>query len=500
MTLQVDFLPFATGGGANVEDQPTWATDPIVGTGFAAGLAKSNQLNKAWRQGNFMAAVLANFIANQLNANVLDDGNLSGKITQLTNAIETLISNTVGNFYEFAGNPNGNVAGRAGVVGTNPPDVCYDLTNKILYFCTTTGTTSTAVWSPVTGFSVTYAGAGVGGTANAVTISSTTPSSFTLTANVTIVFTPTSTNGGATTLNVNSTGVITCQKNSGGSLVAFTGGEFTAGEPVTLTYNGSVWVLQGGVLGTLAAMNLGFNTANDGSNNLVAQVTGQCSLVWNSVTQLTLYQRHGSSLVINGVARQVPSAGITLANTSLAASTNYFVYAEWSSGTMSLLASTTVPTRNSNGTLVMNGDATKALVGYVMTDASVNFIASSVISSFLNPTVAPIATLTYGTTINWATALDPVNPSPYTTGASAQVTLTGNATLNTPTGLVDGQTYTLFVYQDATGGRTLAFTSGSFKWSYGIVPVLTATPNALDIFTFVARDNVLYGVAQENFQ
>lgn len=48
-----------------------------------------------------------------------------------------------------AGNPNGSVAGTAASVN-NPPSVCWDYSNAVLYICTTTGSTSTAVWtSPV---------------------------------------------------------------------------------------------------------------------------------------------------------------------------------------------------------------------------------------------------------------------------------------------------------------------------------------------------------------
>jgi hypothetical protein len=41
-----------------------------------------------------------------------------------------------------AGNPNGSVAGVSGWF-------CYDTTNKVLYICTTTGSTTTAVWTAV---------------------------------------------------------------------------------------------------------------------------------------------------------------------------------------------------------------------------------------------------------------------------------------------------------------------------------------------------------------
>lgn len=55
--------------------------------------------------------------------------------------------------YCYAGNPNGSVAGSAGVDNTSAPDMCWDLTNKILYLCTVTGEASAAKWvaiNPVT--------------------------------------------------------------------------------------------------------------------------------------------------------------------------------------------------------------------------------------------------------------------------------------------------------------------------------------------------------------
>ena len=47
-----------------------------------------------------------------------------------------------------AGSPNGTVAGTAGSTGIGA-DTYWDTTNKILYVCTTTGSTSTAVWTAV---------------------------------------------------------------------------------------------------------------------------------------------------------------------------------------------------------------------------------------------------------------------------------------------------------------------------------------------------------------
>jgi len=53
-----------------------------------------------------------------------------------------------------SGSPNGSVAGTAGS-STILPDFYWDYTNNILYVCTTTGTSSTAVWTAVNASSAT---------------------------------------------------------------------------------------------------------------------------------------------------------------------------------------------------------------------------------------------------------------------------------------------------------------------------------------------------------
>ncbi len=48
----------------------------------------------------------------------------------------------------YNGNPNGHVSGTQGSAGVLPTE-CWDYTNNVLYICTSTGTTSTAVWTAV---------------------------------------------------------------------------------------------------------------------------------------------------------------------------------------------------------------------------------------------------------------------------------------------------------------------------------------------------------------
>ncbi|EKD7755881.1 hypothetical protein OSG00_000662 [Shigella sonnei] len=87
MANKNDFKPFATGAGANVTSQAEWEALAALTSGFQAGKASSAQVNKALRQGTFVASALAQFISNKLAADVIDDGDLSGFVTDFINAI-----------------------------------------------------------------------------------------------------------------------------------------------------------------------------------------------------------------------------------------------------------------------------------------------------------------------------------------------------------------------------------------------------------------------------
>jgi hypothetical protein len=86
---EVDYVPFATGAGANVYTPATYQALSVVGTGVEPGLADPQLANTTWRLASMIAAAVANFISNVLGISVLDDGNLSNLTTNLTNAIGT---------------------------------------------------------------------------------------------------------------------------------------------------------------------------------------------------------------------------------------------------------------------------------------------------------------------------------------------------------------------------------------------------------------------------
>jgi hypothetical protein len=85
-----DFLPFATGAGANVENQASYASDPSTSAGFSAGIAQSQKLNKVWRQASFISAAMAQIVVNELGVDVLDDGDLAGFTGKLHDALTAL--------------------------------------------------------------------------------------------------------------------------------------------------------------------------------------------------------------------------------------------------------------------------------------------------------------------------------------------------------------------------------------------------------------------------
>jgi hypothetical protein len=94
MTGIVDYKPIAANVGANVISQAQYLTDlapaGALQNGFQGGTAKSNVVNKVVRQSSMVAAAVASFISQELGIDVLDDGNLTLLITNLTAAIQAV--------------------------------------------------------------------------------------------------------------------------------------------------------------------------------------------------------------------------------------------------------------------------------------------------------------------------------------------------------------------------------------------------------------------------
>ncbi len=119
------------------------------------------------------------------------------------------------------------------------------------------------------------------------------------------------------------------------------------------------------------------------------------------------------------------------------------------------------------------------LVKSIYTGSDVTSLGETTATDTLDGTLAPtITALTDGATIT----------PDFSASCNFSVTLGGNRTLANPTNMVAGQSGSIFVSQDGTGSRTLAY--GSY-WDFagGTAPTLTTTASAVDRIDYIVRSS-----------
>ncbi|CAI1595134.1 glycine-rich domain-containing protein [Serratia fonticola] len=84
-----EFLPFGTGASANVLSNEEYAALTARIAGFSAGVAKSKELNKVWRQSSVIANVVAQFIVDNTGNDVLDNSDTQTLKANLIAALNT---------------------------------------------------------------------------------------------------------------------------------------------------------------------------------------------------------------------------------------------------------------------------------------------------------------------------------------------------------------------------------------------------------------------------
>lgn len=121
-------------------------------------------------------------------------------------------------------------------------------------------------------------------------------------------------------------------------------------------------------------------------------------------------------------------------------------------------------------------------------DAGYTHVSSDGSNHSLVDVLTTHQTLTDAATISW-------NMS---SGMHAQVTLTANRTMGTPTNLKVGYC-TLMVIQDAGGTNTLDLSAAVFKFPAGVEPTMSTGGNAIDIISFYCDGTSLYGITNYLF-
>jgi hypothetical protein len=119
------------------------------------------------------------------------------------------------------------------------------------------------------------------------------------------------------------------------------------------------------------------------------------------------------------------------------------------------------------------------------TTGSGTVLALATTPSITNPTVTNYVETPYSANSSTAITLALTN------GTVQIITLTGNATITMPTA-VSGKSFILFLKQDATGSRTVTWTT--VKWPAGTAPTITSTASRQDIYSFFSDGTNWYGV------
>ena len=283
-----------------------------------------------------------------------------------------------------------------------------------------------------------------------------------------------------------------------------TSGNFSTGTFTWPTFNQNTTGTAANVTGVVAAANGGTGQSSYAVGDIVyASTTTALSKLADVAT--------GNALISGGVGT-APSYGkigltthvsgtLPVANggTGLTAGTSGGVLYYSATGTLASSAALTASTllvgggagaaptttTTATGVLTFLGTPNSSNLRTLLTDETGTGVAVfSDTPTIVNPTVTNYVESPYSANSSTAITLDLAN------GTVQIITLTATTTITMPTA-VAGKSFIMMLKQDATGSRTVTWTT--VAWPGGTAPTITATASKQDIYSFFSDGSRWYG-------
>lgn len=139
----------------------------------------------------------------------------------------------------------------------------------------------------------------------------------------------------------------------------------------------------------------------------------------------------------------------------------------------------------SGSSLPANTIVANSVIGVMHDGTNFQLVSGGQVTTLTNPTVTNYTETVFSANSSTAITLNLAN------GTFQNITLTNNTTITMPTATA-GKSFVLLLSQDATGSRSVNWSTVS--WPSSVAPAITSTANKKDLLSFFSDGTNWYGV------